>query len=50
MTDTKEAPRKYRMNEKQAKVIETVLSRGYSVELKPVKDGIKVVKVICEQV
>lgn len=50
MTEPAKKPRKYQLSERQAKAIETVLSRGYSVELKPVKDGIKLVKVIREQV
>lgn len=33
------------MDEKTIKAIETILSKGYRVELIPVKDGVKVVQV-----
>lgn len=38
------------MDEKTIKMAEAVLEKGYCVELRPVKDGIKVIQVIRQQV
>lgn len=38
------------MDEKQIKAIEAVLAKGYCVELRPVKDGVKVIQVIRQQI
>lgn len=38
------------MDEKTIKAAEAVLSKGYCVELRPVKDGVKVIQVIRQQV
>lgn len=38
------------MDDKTIKAAETVLAKGYAVELRPVKDGIKVIQVIRQQV
>ncbi len=34
------------LTEEQVKAAESMLAKGYSVELKPLKDGIRVIKVI----
>lgn len=33
------------MNEKTTKAVESILTKGYRVELIPVKDGVKVIQV-----
>jgi len=38
------------MDEKTIKSAEAVLAKGYCVELRPVKDGVKVIQVIRQQV
>lgn len=38
------------MDEKVIKAAEAVLAKGYSVELRPVKDGVKVIQVIRQQI
>lgn len=38
------------MDDKTIKAAEAVLAKGYAVELRPVKDGIKVIQVIRQQV
>lgn len=38
------------MDEKTIKAAEVVLAKGYCVELRPVKDGVKVIQVIRQQV
>ena len=38
------------MDEKTIKAIETILAKGHRVELIPVKDGVKVVKIRRETV
>lgn len=38
------------VDEKVIKAVEAVLAKGYAVELRPVKDGVKVIQVIRQQV
>lgn len=38
------------IDEKTIKTVESVLDKGYCVELRPVKDGVKVIQVIRKQV
>lgn len=38
------------MDEKIIKLIDAALQKGYCVELRPVKDGTKIIKVIREQI
>ena len=38
------------MKQEQIKAAESVLAKGYCVELRPVKDGIKVIQVIRQQI
>lgn len=38
------------IDEKIIKTAESILAKGYCVELRPVKDGVKVIQVIRQQV
>lgn len=38
------------IDEKTIKAAESVLAKGYSVELRPVKDGVKVIQIIRQQI
>ena len=38
------------MDEKTIKAAEAILAKGYCVELRPVKDGVRVIQVIRQQV
>ena len=38
------------INETTIKAAEAVLAKGYAVELRPIKDGVKVIQVIRQQI